>query len=163
MHQTNQDHLPWAEERSPKGKFCVHRKHISLALGGVKDMGTAGGGHPFDVELTRVPPGAVNWPFHSHAAQWELFIILGGCGEARTSEGVVSVAAGDCLLFQPGEAHQLTNTGDADLLYYVVTDQPAADVMFYPDSDKWFVKPQRKIFRMREVDYYDKEDTTPVP
>ena len=66
--------------------------------------------------------------------------------------------AGDALLFPPGDAHQLTNTGDADLLYYIVTDQPPADVVHYPDSDKWFVKPQRKQFRMQEVEYYDGED-----
>ena len=70
-----------------------------------------GDGRPFDVELTRLPPGAVNWPFHSHAAQWELFLVLAGQGKARTPEGVVALAAGDCLLFAPGEAHQLTNPG----------------------------------------------------
>ncbi len=162
MHKTNQNQLPWSEQRSPTGKFCVHRKHLSLALGGIKDMGASGGGHPFDVELTRVPPGAANWPFHSHAVQWELFIVLSGSGEARTPEGVVPFAAGDCLLFPPGEAHLLSNTGEADLLYYIITDQPAADMMFYPDSDKWFIKPQRKFFRMREVDYYDAEDELPA-
>ena len=162
MHQTNQDDLPWTEQSSPSGKFCVHRKHLSLALGGAKDVGTAGGGHPFDLELTRVPAGAANWPFHSHAAQWELFIVLSGSGQARTPEGVVAFRTGDCLLFPPGEAHQLTNTGDTDLLYYVVTDQPVADVMFYPDSDKWFVKPARRFFRMREVDYFEGEDPAPA-
>ena len=158
MHRTNQDRLAWSEQHSPTGKFCVHRKHLSLALGGRKDIGPFGGGHPFDVELTRAPPGAVNWPFHSHAAQWELFLVLAGQGEARTPEGTVAFAAGDCLLFPPGEAHQLTNTADTDLVYYVITDQPAADVMHYPDSRKWFVKPQRKYFRMQETDYYDQED-----
>jgi uncharacterized cupin superfamily protein len=162
MHQTNQDQLSWSEQRSPTGKFCVHRKHLSLALGGIKDVGTWGGGHSFDVELTRVPPGAANWPLHSHAAQWELFIVLSGRGEARTPEGVKPFVAGDCLLFQPGEAHQLTNTGEADLLYYVVTDQPPADVIAYPNSKKWFVKPQRKFFRMHEVDYYEGEDGPPA-
>ena len=29
--------------------------------------------------------------------------------------------------------------------------------MHYPDSEKWFVKPQRKYFRMQETDYYDQE------
>ena len=49
------------------------------------------------------------------------------------------------------------------MLYYVITDQPTADMMFYPDSDKWFIKPQRKFFRMREVDYYDGEDAAVQP
>ena len=142
----------------PRVNSASTGKHLSLAVGGIKDMGTGGGGHPFDVELTRVPPGAANWPFHSHAAQWEMFIVLSGRGEARTTTEVIPLAAGDCFLFPPGEAHQLTNTGETDLLYYIITDQPAADVIFYPDSDKWFVKPQRKFFRMREVGYYEGED-----
>jgi len=30
------------------------------------------------------------------------------------------VNAGDAFFFQPGEAHQLTNVGDEDFVYYVI-------------------------------------------
>jgi hypothetical protein len=30
--------------------------------------------------------------------------------------------------------------------------------VYYPDSKKWGLKPQRKVFRMVEVDYYDGEE-----
>jgi len=66
------------------------------------------------------------------------------------------------VLFPPDEAHQLTNVGDDDLIYYVVSDQPRADVMYYPDSDKYFVKPRRKYFRMQEEDYFAGEDEDPA-
>ena len=48
------------------------------ALGAPRDAGVAGGGHPFDVELTKLPPGATNFPFHAHAAQWEVYLVLMG-------------------------------------------------------------------------------------
>ena len=88
--------------------------------------------------------------------------MLAGQGEARTPERNLMFSAGDCLLFAPGEAHQLTNTGDTDLVYYIITNQPEADVMQYPDSNKWFVKPQRRFFRMQEVGYYEGEDSPSV-
>ncbi len=158
MKRINQNEVSWSKQRSPNGNFCICRKHLSLALGGIKDVGTFGGGHPFDLELARVPPNAANWPFHSHDAQWELYVILSGRGEARTDTSIVPFVSGDCLLFPPGEAHQLINTSDSDLLYYIVADQPPADIGHYPDSNKWFVKPQRKCFRMQPVEYYEGED-----
>jgi uncharacterized cupin superfamily protein len=162
MKRVNQEELSWIEQKSPSGKFCVYRKHVSLALGGLKDVGSFGGGHPFDAELARVPPGAANWPFHSHDAQWELFLVLAGRGELRTPTENLPITSGDCVLFPPGEAHQLTNIGDDDLIYYIVSDHPRADVMYYPDSDKYFVKPRRRYFRMQEVDYFAGEDEDPA-
>jgi uncharacterized cupin superfamily protein len=158
MKKVSQHALPWQELHSPGGKFHVFRRHLSRALGGVKDTGPAGGGHPFDVELTRIPPGATNWPFHSHAAQWELFIVLEGQGEVRLDSGTVAITAGDTFVHPPGEAHNITNTGGTDLALYIVADNPAADAIHYPDSNKWFLKPAGKSFRMDEVDYYDAEE-----
>jgi len=86
-----------SEIRSPKGRFHAFRRHISLALGAPRDAGVAGGGHPFDVELTRLPPGATNCPFHAHAGQWELYLILSGVGEIRSDEGVTVIKAGDSV------------------------------------------------------------------
>jgi len=40
----------------------------------------------------------------------------------------------------------------------MIADHALADVVHYPDSDKWFAKPQRKSFRMLEADYYDGEE-----
>lgn len=60
MNKTNQNQIEWIETKSPKGRFHLFRHHISLALDGKKDAGIWGGGHPFDLELTRVPAGAAN-------------------------------------------------------------------------------------------------------
>ena len=158
MKKINQNQIDWVELKSPKRKYNLFRRHISLLLGGKKDTGTWGGGHPFDVEMTRVPPGKTNWPYHAHSSQWEMYIILSGRGQLRTAEGKTEVVPGDNFIHPPGEAHQMENTGTEDLVYYVITDNPTSDVGTYPDSNKWFIKPQRKIFEITEVDYFKGEE-----
>ena len=158
MKKINQNQIDWVERKSPKRKYNLFRRHISLLLGGKKDTGTWGGGHPFDVEMTRVPPGKTNWPYHAHSSQWEMYIILSGRGQLRTAEGKSEVGPGDSFIHPPGEAHQIENTGTEDLVYYVITDNPQSDVGTYPDSNKWFIKPQRKIFEITEVDYFKGEE-----
>lgn len=158
MKHAKESSIQWVEQRSPRGRFHLFRRHISEALGAARDAGAAGGGHPFDVELTKLPPGATNFPFHAHAVQWELYLVVSGSGELRGEDAVTIVTAGDSFVCPPGEPHQLKNTGTADLLYYVIADNPPADVITYPDSKKWFVKPQRKCFTMQETDYYADEE-----
>lgn len=150
--------LKWTEQRSPRGRFHLFRRHISEALGAPRDAGVAGGGHPFDVELTKLPPGATNFPFHAHAAQWEVYLVVSGSGELRAGDTRTAITAGDAFVCPPGEAHQIKNTGAADLLYYVIADNPPADFATYPDSNKWAVKPPRKCFTMQEVDYFAGEE-----
>jgi uncharacterized cupin superfamily protein len=150
--------IPQEHKVSPSGKFELFRRHVSLALGGQKDVGPAGGGHPFDVEQATIPSGKTAWPFHSHAAQWEMYLVQSGRGSSRREEGVQDVGPGDCWIIPPGHAHQLTNTGDEPLVYLVIADNGPADVIHYPDSKKWAVKPQGKTFRMEEADYYEGEE-----
>ncbi len=118
----------------------------------------AGGGHPFDVELTRLPAGATNFPYHAHTAQWEVYLILSGSGQIRSNDVVTQIKAGDSIVCPPGDAHQITNTGSEDLVYYVIADNPPAEIGFYPDTQKWGIIPQRKFFRMQEADYYEGEE-----
>jgi uncharacterized cupin superfamily protein len=164
MKQTNQNQVEWVETKSPKGKFHLFRRHLSLALGGKKDTGTWGGGHPFDLELTRIPPGATNWPYHAHAVQWELYVIISGHGHARSPEGESPIVAGDCFIYPPGEPHQIRNTGKEDLIYYVIADNPPVEVSNYPDSGKLSLKQflngqfKRDIFKINEVDYFQGEE-----
>lgn len=157
MNKTDLDAIPWTPQFSPKGKFGVFRKNLSEAAGGKKDAGTHAEGHPFDIELVRLPPEKINWPLHSHAAQWEAYIILSGHGRLRTQNEEHEIKAGDFLVLPPGEAHQMSNDSDEDLTYYVIADNPPADVIYYPDSQKYFIKPARKVFAI-EADYFDGEE-----
>jgi uncharacterized cupin superfamily protein len=151
--------IPEQRVSSPQGKYHIVRQSISQALGGIKDVGTWGGGYPFDVEQVRVAPGAANFPFHAHAAQWEMYLFLSGQGEIRGSDGISAIQAGDSVIFRPGEAHQIRNTGNAELIYLVMADHPQADIATYPDTpEKWAIKPQSKFFTMTEASYYGPED-----
>src|SRR5262249_47337902 len=103
MHIINESKVQEEHRISPKGGYEMFRKHISLALGGVKDVGPWGGGHPFDVELARIPPGKKNFPLHSHAAQTEYYIIISGSGLLLHGKGASQpVKAGDHVILSPG-------------------------------------------------------------
>ncbi len=158
MTRIQSDDLPWTSQNSPQGKYGVRRRSLSQAAGGPKDTGTWGGGHPFEVEIHRVPPGKVNFPFHAHSAQWEAYYILSGFGVVRGPKGKEVIQAGDYLVFPPGEAHQIHNHGEEDLTFMVIADQPQADIIHYPESGKWLMKPQKKCFQMNEVEYFAGEE-----
>ncbi len=144
---------------SPKGGFELRRRHISLAIGGVKDTGPWGGGHPFDVELTEIPPGKSNFPLHSHAAQTEHYIILSGIGEIVDEQGfALPLTGGDHVICHPGNAHQITNGGQEPLRYYVIADHHRADVITYPHTGKKMIKPEQRVLTVSHADYYEGEE-----
>ncbi len=162
MNRIRPADLPWEEQHSPTKKFHSFHRNISLALGGVRNAGTWGGGHPFDLQLRRIPPGASVCPFHSHLAQWEMFVVQSGTGTVRTAEARTAIKAGDVFIHPPGTPHQLINSGVSDLEVLIVTDHPPVDAFYYPDSDKWGLRPPGKFFRMTETDYFDGEDALPA-
>lgn len=150
--------VPWENFDSPKRKFRGDSQEISIALGAQRKKPTGLGGHPFDLEHGKLPPGFSGCPYHIHSSQWELFWILEGSGTVRTPAGTAPVGPGDIILHPPGEAHQLTNTGATDLRYYLVADNPATDIWQYPDSAKWGFNAPRKFFRPVETPYWDGEE-----
>jgi uncharacterized cupin superfamily protein len=159
MKLVHLDDVAWSDWSSPGGKFHGSGKQVSTALGAVPDAHLNNGGHPFDLEYGRLRPGKAGCPFHSHSSQWELFVITQGEGTVRHGDERTIVRAGDAVMHPPGPgAHQLTNTGAGDLEYLLFADNPAVDVWHYPDSGKWALDPQGKIFRMVETDYYDGEE-----
>ena len=159
MNRVHLPSLPWDEIKSPTGKFHSFCQNISLALGGLRNTGTWGGGHPFDLQVRRIPPGAAVCPYHLHLGQRELFVVRSGSGTVRTSEGRTEVKTGDVFFHPPGAAHQLINSGAVDLEVLIVADNPPVDGGYYPDSDKWYLRPPVKLFRLTEVGYFDGEDT----
>ena len=80
-------------------------------------------------------------------------------GPARDQTGRTPIAAGDAFIFAPGEAHQLINDSDEDLVIYVVADNPIGESCYYPDSKKWLVRsPERRLLRGEALDYFDGEE-----
>ncbi len=161
MHTINLNEIPEGERRSPRGKFRAHFKEISVALGRDKNSLDLNQRHPFDLMLTRIPPGASFCPYHSESAQWELYLVVSGRGAVRDSSGVTEVSQGDAFLFKPGEAHELSNRSSEDFVYYVIADNPVADSCYYPDSGKWAVRKEGDemvIVKGAETDYFDGEE-----
>ena len=150
---------PW---ESPKGKYVVAFTGISEALGRDPSSLDLTKRWPFDLEISRMPPGKSNFPFHAHAAQWEMYLIVSGKGSVRDKDGTTDVVAGDAFIFGPNEPHQITNSGDVDLVYYVIADNPIGESGYYPDSGKWKVnktsQADRVVIKGNEADYFDGEE-----
>jgi len=158
--------LPWDEWGSPGGTFKAAGQQVSAALGAAYEAPLHRGGHPFDLEIGRIPPGKSGCPFHSHAAQWEFFYVVAGQGTVRYADQRREVRAGDAFMHPPGEAHQLINTGDEELFYYLVADNPPVDYYYYPDSDKWGIS-GGGFFKRQDIAYFAGEEpgaaTAPKP
>jgi uncharacterized cupin superfamily protein len=159
MQKINIRDIPESSWTSPQGKYASLDKELSAALGrkpGSTDMREQ---HPFDVEICRLPAGKSACPYHSHSAQWEFYQVLAGRGEVRHQEGRTPIEAGDVFLFQPGEAHQLINSGTEDLTVLIVADNPLGESCYYPDSGKWLVRsPERRLVRSEALDYLEGEE-----
>lgn len=156
VNTKNISELVWS---SPKGKFGGAAKCLSEALGRKPFSSDLKERHPFDVEITRIPPGKIPYPYHSHSAQWEFYYVISGKGIARDKDGTTPIEAGDAFMFQPEEPHGFTNDGSEDLLLFVVADNPIGESAYYPDSKKWLVRsPERRLLRGEPLDYYDGEE-----
>ncbi len=161
MHKVHIPDLPWEEVHSPTKKFHSFFRNVSLALSGVRNASTWNGGHPFDLQIRRIPPGAAVCPFHLHVGQWEMFVVLAGSGTVRTSEARTEVKPGEVFFHPPGVPHQLFASPSQELEVLIIADNPPVDSCHYPDSNKWSLRPPGKFFRMTEADYFDGEDTLP--
>jgi uncharacterized cupin superfamily protein len=166
MRKVNLKDIPEQERQSPKGKFGRMTKNISIALGRQPDSLDLAKRQPFDLALVRIPKGKTLCPYHAHAAESELYLVVSGHGNVRGKDGIAEVGAGDAFFFQPGEAHQLSNAGDEDFVYYVIADNPRSggttgDSCYYPDSGKWAVTrdaTEEVIVKGTETDYFDGEE-----
>jgi uncharacterized cupin superfamily protein len=162
MRKVNINEIKEEAWQSPGGKYAVSFKGISEALGREPASLNLSKRHPFDLEWNCVPPGKPNFPYHSHSAQWELYLIVSGEGKVRDKDGTTEVVAGDAFIFGPDQPHQLINSGQEDLVYYVIADNPIGESAYYPDSGKWKVNKSsatdRVVIKGRETDYFDGEE-----
>src|SRR5204862_1591901 len=117
VNTNNIEELVWS---APKGKFAGAGKQVSEALGRKPASTDLMERHPFDVEIARIPPGKIPYPYHSHSAQWEFYYVLSGKGVARHKDGTTAIEAGDAFIFQPEEAHTFLNDGTEDLVMFLV-------------------------------------------
>lgn len=162
VEKVNENDVDWYHAKSPKGIYEAYCKELTQYLTAEPRIdfppGRAAIGRPFEVELVRIPPGHRLCPKHAHTAQWEYYIVLSGYGRMVIDDGGTELRPGDHVIQPPGWAHTVENSGEEDLVYYVIADNPSTEIVRYPDSEKWLVVPQGKLFRMVETTYFDGEE-----
>lgn len=142
------------------GLYTSSRASIGIHIG-AKNLG---------YNLTVLPPGKAQCPFHAHHGEEEMFFILEGEGELRFGESRYPIRKHDVIACPPGGAevaHQIINTGAVTMRYLSLSTLVDIEACEFPDSQKVLVvtgKPGepglRKMFRAEAtVDYYDREKT----
>lgn len=122
--------------------------------------------------LTELPPGKAQAPFHNHYGEEEMFLVLEGEGELRFGKERYRIRKHDviaCPTGGPEVAHQIINTGNTTLRYLAVSNVVDIETCEYPDSNKIMIGagPRNepglhKMFRSETtVQYYDRESTEP--
>lgn len=79
-----------------------------------------------------VVPEAV--PDHYHALSDEIYCIETGSGRMRLGDGYRDVGPGDIVTIPHGTAHGLVNTGEGDMIIFIITSPP-----FDPEHDRFTV------------------------
>ena len=109
MHKpfVNLDELAF-DDVEDNGFYTSRRARFSAAIG-ARQLG---------YNLTELPPGKAQCPFHSHRAEEEMFLILEGEGELRFGDQRYPLRKHDVVACPTGGAevaHQIINTGSAIL------------------------------------------------
>ena len=91
----------------------------------------------FGVNLTRLAPNSASSLRHSHSMQDEFVYIVQGRPTLHTDEGRTQLAPGMCTGFRArtGNAHNLVNETEEDVLYLEIGDRTAGDEVAYADDD----------------------------
>ena len=91
----------------------------------------------FGVNLTRLKPGGSSSIRHAHTKQDEFVYILEGRPTLITDAGRTALKAGMCAGFRAGtgDAHQLVNETDEEVVYLEIGDRTDGDAVTYPDDD----------------------------
>jgi uncharacterized cupin superfamily protein len=142
------------------GYFTSSRGQIGVHIGARK----------LGYNLTVLPPGKAQCPFHSHHGEEEMFFILEGSGELRFGDERHPIREHDVIACPTGGrevAHQIINTGATTMRYLAISTLAELDACEYPDSGKVLIvaavgahRGLRKVFRVQDaVEYYDGEST----
>lgn len=133
-------------------------------------IGARIGARKLGYNLTELPPGKAQCPFHNHHGEEEMFLILEGEGVLRFGDARYPIRKHDviaCPTGGPEVAHQIINTGTTTMRYLALSDLVDIETCEYPDSGKIQVDASgrdgsriRKMFRAEtSVDYYDRESS----
>jgi uncharacterized cupin superfamily protein len=137
--------------------------------GRLKRLAAAAGSRQTGLNLTVLPAGEEGAPAHCHSAEEEVFVVLEGEGTltlmpspARAATGANEegheLRRGHVVARPPGTgmAHLFT-AGDAGITYLSYGTREPNDILYYPRSNKFFLKGIGLIGRVEPLDYYDGE------
>jgi uncharacterized cupin superfamily protein len=138
-----------------------------------RDLGRAARSRTTGIKHIEVEPGRLAAPPHCHAAEEEIFVVLGGGGELELfpspSRGSLGGRWGDretnaltagTVVGRPagtGIAHAF-RAGDAGLTLLAYGTREPNDIVYYPRSNKVYFRGLRLIGRVEPLDYWEDED-----
>ena len=152
------------DDLEENGLYTSSRGQISDRIGARK----------LGYNLSVLPPGKAQCPFHCHHGEEEMFLILAGTGELRFGDQRYPIRQHDVIACPPGGpdvAHQIINTGTTTMRYLALSTLVEVEACEYPDSQKVLIvagdRGNRRLRRMlraeNAVDYYDRESTDEPP
>lgn len=128
-----------AADAPPRSKRSLYPDIFAARVAGreKRPLGDQFGLTNFGVNLTRLAPGAMSALRHAHRRQDEFIYVLEGRPTLYTDDGGTLLAPGMCAGFKAGtgNAHQLVNETDAEVLYLEIGDRTAGDEVVFPDDD----------------------------
>ncbi|MGC2166884.1 MAG: cupin domain-containing protein [Gallionella sp.] len=137
-----EQHIPIAvvaSQAAPRAKPSIYPEPFASRVAGreKRPLGDLFGLTNFGVNLTRMSPGAGSALRHAHATQDEFLYIVQGDAVLVTNDGETPISAGMCAGFKfgTGNAHQLLNRSNEEVIYLEVGDRSAGDSVVYPDDD----------------------------
>jgi uncharacterized cupin superfamily protein len=117
-----------------------------------------------------LPPGQASFPYHWHAANEEMLIVLSGRPSLRSPSGWRELTEGEVIAFRAGAegAHQIVNRGQDQATFFVLSTMIAPEITEYPDTGKLGALERapgspgsggQRFFKPGDaVDYWDGED-----
>lgn len=128
-----------AAQVEPRAQPSIYPEPFASRMTGrvKRPLGDVFGLSNFGVNLTQLLPGAGSALRHAHAKQDEFVYILQGHPVLITNAGVTQLAPGMCAGFKSGtgNAHQLLNQSNEEVIYLELGDRSAGDTVVYPDDD----------------------------
>jgi uncharacterized cupin superfamily protein len=102
-------------------------------------VGKQAGAERLGASLYEVPPGQTMFPYHVHAANEEMLIVLRGRPHLRSPEGWRQLEEGEVVAAPvgPSGAHQVQNRSDDSVRVLVISEMRAPEIVFQPDSGKF--------------------------
>jgi uncharacterized cupin superfamily protein len=138
----NEQQIPMAvvaTEVAPRTKPSILPEPFASRMNGreKRPLGDLFGLSNFGVNLTHLFPGGVSALRHAHTKQDEFLYILHGHPVLLTDAGETSLSPGMCAGFKAGtgNAHQLVNRTNEEVIYLEVGDRSPRDSVVYPDDD----------------------------